>query len=55
MRTGQVTALAYRGKSRDHVDRRVLIEQMGGRDDAFGYDHVPAHSDPLPWIADALT
>ena len=41
-------------EGRDDLDRQVLVGQLRGRRDAFLYDHMPPHGDPLLWIADAL-
>ena len=41
-------------EDRDDLDRQVLVGQLHGRPDAFLYDHMPPHGDPLLWIADAL-
>jgi hypothetical protein len=41
-------------EGRDELDRQVLVGQLRGRSDAFLYDHMPPHGDPLLWIADAL-
>ena len=41
-------------EGRDDLDRQVLISQLRQRRDAFGYDHMPPHGDPLLWIADAV-
>jgi hypothetical protein len=41
-------------ESREGLDRQVLVGQLRGRPDAFLYDHMPPHGDPLLWIADAL-
>ena len=41
-------------EGRDELDRQVLVSQLRGRADAFLYDHMPPHGDPLLWIADAL-
>ena len=40
-------------EGRDDLDRQVLVGQLRGRPDAFLYDHMPPHGDPLLWIADA--
>lgn len=41
-------------EGRDHLDRQVLLGQLRGRPEAFLYDHMPPHGDPLLWIADAF-
>ena len=41
-------------EGRDDLDRQVLVGQLRGHPDAFLYDHMPPHGDPLLWIADAL-
>jgi hypothetical protein len=41
-------------EGRDDLDRQVLVGQLRSRPDAFLYDHMPPHGDPLLWIADAL-
>jgi len=41
-------------EGRDDLDRQVLISELRHRPDAFGYDHMPPHGDPLLWIADAV-
>ena len=41
-------------EGRDELDRQVLVGQLRGRADAFLYDHMPPHGDPLLWIADAI-
>lgn len=41
-------------QGRDHLDRAVLLDRLRGRNEAFLYDHMPPHSDPLLWIADAI-
>ena len=41
-------------QGRDELDRQVLVSRLRGRADAFLYDHMPPHGDPLLWIADAL-
>ncbi len=41
-------------EGRDDLDRQVLVDQLRGRPEAFLYDHMPPHGDPLLWIADAF-
>jgi len=41
-------------EGRDHLDRQVLVDELRGQPEGFGYDHMPAHSDPLLWVADAV-
>jgi hypothetical protein len=50
-----VTRLVIESRQgRDHLDRQVLLDELRHRPVAFGYDHMPAHSDPLLWVADAV-
>lgn len=41
-------------EGRDDLDRQVLVDELRGRPNAFLYDHMPPHGDPLLWIADGL-
>lgn len=41
-------------EGRDHLDRQVLLGELRGHPQVFEYDHMPAHSDPLLWVADAV-
>jgi len=41
-------------EGRDDLDRQKLVGRLRGRRDAFLYDHMPPHGDPLLWIADAF-
>jgi hypothetical protein len=42
-------------EGRDDLDRQVMVDQLRRhREDAFGYDHMPPHGDPLLWVADAF-
>lgn len=51
----RVTRLIIESRERrDELDRQVLVGELRGRPDAFLYDHMPPHGDPLLWIADAL-
>ncbi len=50
-----VTRLVIESREgRDDLDRQVLISQLRDCPEAFGYDHMPPHGDPLLWIADAI-
>jgi hypothetical protein len=50
-----VTRLVVESRQgRDHLDRQVLLNELRHRPVVFGYDHMPAHSDPLLWVADAV-
>ncbi len=51
----RVTRLIIESRhGRDHFARAVLIGQLRGQPDAFLYDHMPPHGDPLLWVADAI-
>lgn len=51
----KVTRLVIESREgRDHLDRQVLVGELRRRQHAFEYDHMPAHSDPLLWVADAV-
>ena len=43
-------------QGRDHLDRIALLSQLVGHHDPadLEYDHLPAHSDPMLWVADAF-
>jgi hypothetical protein len=50
-----VTRLVIESREgRDHLDRQALLGELRHRRTAFGYDHMPAHGDPLLWAADAV-
>jgi hypothetical protein len=50
-----VTRLVIESREgRDHLDRQVLLGALQQRPTTFGYDHMPPHSDPLLWVADAV-
>ncbi|MFY2860459.1 hypothetical protein ACOJVU_11880 [Mycobacterium sp. THU-M104] len=50
-----VTRLVIESREgRDHLDRQVLVGELREQSAGFGYDHMPAHSDPLLWVADAV-
>jgi len=38
-------------EGRDDLDRQMLVGQLRGGPDAFLYDRMPPHGDPLLWIA----